>query len=56
MSKKRKNVPLNESGYDLYPEDKDTVAEYLGFTANGMTDNEKIDDMEYFEEFLDERD
>ena len=28
---------------------------YLGFSSNGMTDNEKIDDCSYFEEFLTEK-
>ena len=26
---------------------------YLGFASNGMTDNEKIDDFDYYYDFLD---
>ena len=29
--------------------------EYGNFISNGMTNNEKIDAVEYFEEFLDEK-
>ena len=47
----------------LYPENTDFAAapdevesaeEYLGFVSNGMTNNEKIDEYNYFEHYLDE--
>lgn len=34
-------------------EDQDTE-EYLGLTSNGMTDNEKIDEYDYYEHYLEE--
>lgn len=53
MSKKKKRpVPLVESGYDQTTDENDTVAEYLNFAANGMTDNEKIDDCDYYNDFI----
>ena len=30
------------------------VGEYMNFTSNGMTNNEKIDSEDYYNEFLDE--
>ena len=30
------------------------VDEYMNFTSNGMTNNEKIDSEDYYNEFLDE--
>ena len=33
---------------------KQTAEEYLGFVSNGMTNNEKIDEYNYFEHYLDE--
>ena len=33
-------------------EEYDTSGEYLYFSSNGMTDNEKIDEYNYYDEYL----
>ncbi len=40
--------------YAVLPEDMDSARDYLGFISNGMTNNEKIDEYNYFDNILDE--
>ena len=49
LSNKKKPAESVLSGFNT---DIDTE-HYLGFASNGMTDNEKIDDFDYYYDFLD---
>ncbi|MBQ8134877.1 MAG: hypothetical protein IJ192_10805 [Clostridia bacterium] len=40
--------------YAVLPEDMDSARDYLGFISNGMTNNEKIDEYNYYDNILDE--
>ncbi|MBR2177056.1 MAG: hypothetical protein IJ861_08950 [Clostridia bacterium] len=53
----RKNDLLHpeNSQYAFAPDNMDEAEDYLGFASNGMTDNEKIDEFNYFDNYLDER-
>lgn len=44
----------DDDDFALRPEDMENAGEYLGFASNGMTDNEKIDEYNYFDHYLDE--
>lgn len=57
--KKKKKQHVRSEEFQVYDgshsrEDYD-AGDYADFISNGMTNNEKIDAVEYFEEFLDER-
>ena len=39
--------------YAAVPEEFDTTDVYLGFASNGMTNNEKIDEYNYYNNYLD---
>lgn len=42
----------HDSDFADQPEEFDTSGEYLNFSSNGMTDNEKIDEYNYYDEYL----
>ncbi len=51
--KKDKNLLLpNDSDYADEPESFSSSGEYLDFSSNGMTDNEKIDEYNYYDNYL----
>ena len=56
MKKRRKYTkglmfPHN-SDFAEFRDDFDTSGEYLNFSSNGMTDNEKIDEYNYYDDYL----
>ncbi len=57
MKKRKKHqkglIPPHNSNFADRPEVFDTSGEYLNFASNGMTDNEKIDEYNYYDEYLD---
>ncbi len=54
MKKKKQKHTLAEEGFDRMTDCDKNSGEYLSFASNGMTDNEKIDDNAYFEDFISE--
>lgn len=44
----------HDSDFSAQREEIDTSGEYLNFASNGMTDNEKIDEFNYYDRYLDE--
>lgn len=43
------------TGYAFQPESFDDTDTLLGFLSNGMTNNEKIDEYNYFDHYLEEK-
>lgn len=41
-----------DSDFAKEAEEFETSGEYLNFSSNGMTDNEKIDEYNYYDEYL----
>ena len=52
-NEQNKLYPEN-ADFAIAPENFDSTADYLGFISNGMTNNEKIDEFNYYENYLDE--
>ncbi len=44
----------NNIDFAVAEDNFETSEEYLGFASNGMTNNEKIDEFNYFDNYLDE--
>ncbi len=45
----------SDSDFAGQREEFDSSGEYLTFSSNGMTDNEKIDEFNYYDRYLDEK-
>ena len=56
MKEKKNSHILHKENIDFAdaPDAFETAGDYLGFLSNGMTNNEKIDEYNYFEHYLDE--
>lgn len=56
--KNKQNAPQNfcvaDGSQISFEEENYTSDDYVNFLSNGMADNEKIDAVDYFEEFLTE--
>ncbi len=45
-------MPPHNSDFADRRDEFDTSGEYLNFSSNGMTDNEKIDEYNYYDRYL----